>query len=502
MAQTFKFEELDEATRSYLTSVRSAQGEGAPGVFAPTATSMPGCGCIAGPIMIGLTLALTLTTWVNVIYDDPVRVALLQTAGLVVGCWLALAGIRAAAARKGTRSMAGNWVYVDPLHLYEAYREQVTVWKVGDATEAGFTHNYNNKSYQNSVVRLTLADNSTVQVTVNSEQRAEQMVIYVNYLAWVRSEGSDRLQLPVATIGGLAQYVARHDAEPKDTDGNINLNLIEVAVTEVPEEPSREGRALPSLLPYIALAAGGLCVFFVMSRIVNPPLRDDAIFNTVIKQASTPENEPRFLRAYLIDERNKAHREEVQKALAAHYQAAIAHVQSRATNGRLRAGMLEILESLRTADQPIVSLKVTELPPALAGAKDRQTKLREGLVGGGTVGQGGGIMDELGRVSPAVQPVGGVIFTTPPPPIGHQLIAFVEPPEDAKNAHIEIEYQLKPGAETGYYQVGGTVTIRTQVDAPPVATSTFILPAQYTATQLASMDPVRDLLVVEMLGRK
>ena len=53
-----------------------------------------------GPIIILVTLLFTLTTWINVIYDDPVRVALLQTAGLVLGGWLLIAAIRSPAKRQ------------------------------------------------------------------------------------------------------------------------------------------------------------------------------------------------------------------------------------------------------------------------------------------------------------------------------------------------------------------------------------------------------------------
>src|SRR5215210_3744558 len=94
MATTFNFEELDEATHDYLVAVRDAEGAGSPGVFVATKDALPGCGCIAGPIVIAVTLAATLTTWAGVIYDDPVGVALLQTAGLLLGGWLLVAGFR------------------------------------------------------------------------------------------------------------------------------------------------------------------------------------------------------------------------------------------------------------------------------------------------------------------------------------------------------------------------------------------------------------------------
>ncbi|MBM3979966.1 MAG: hypothetical protein FJ304_06725 [Planctomycetes bacterium] len=104
MATTFVFEELDEGTRDYLTAVRDGEGLGSPGVFVATSDSLPGCGCIAGPIIIILTLLLTLTTWVGVIYDDPVGVALLQTGGLLLG--VGSSWRRSAPARGTARSPA------------------------------------------------------------------------------------------------------------------------------------------------------------------------------------------------------------------------------------------------------------------------------------------------------------------------------------------------------------------------------------------------------------
>ncbi len=128
------------------------------------------------------------------------------------------------------------------------------------------------------------------------------MVVYLNYLAWARGpEGGERASLPPASLGGLAKYVAKNDAEPKDAEDNINLNLVELDITEVPEEPTREGRALPSFLPYVVILVAGAGIFFVMAFIVNPPFRDDAIYEAVCKLTQPPSMEPRFLRVYLID---------------------------------------------------------------------------------------------------------------------------------------------------------------------------------------------------------
>ncbi|MBN9117855.1 MAG: hypothetical protein J0I06_01580 [Planctomycetes bacterium] len=496
MSTTFNFEELDEATHDYLVAVRDAQGLGSPGVFVSTSDSLPGCGCIAGPILVVVTLALTLTTWAGIIYDDPVGVALLQTGGLLLGGWLLVAGFRGS---KGSNKIAGTWVYVDPLHLYEAYREQVTVTSIEDVVEAHFTHNYNNGAYQNSVVNIAMGGNRVSTVTINNEARAEQMVVYLNYLAWARGpDGGERAKLPAATLGGLAKYVAKNDHEPLDAESSINLNLIELDITEVPEEPARTGRAAPAVLPYLLMIAFAAVCFVVMAFVVNPPLRDDAIFDAVMKEPSV---EPRFLRAYLVDSRNKLHRDEVTRRLSRFYDQPIEHVRQRGGNKELRDGMAAILESVRTADQPVVSIRVTEkgTPAGKEGSKGaREGELRTQFVNGVN-----SVFSQQPWGQP-VQPPPGMTFKETPPPVGQQLLAFTEAPEDAKKAHFEITYTVTPG-DFGVYQIAVEVEIRTNVDdANPTARGVLTVPGTFSATDFDNSQTmfgkVRDELVRAMVG--
>jgi hypothetical protein len=506
MSEKFVFEELDEATHDYLVAVRDGKGAGAPGVFAPSSSSMAGCGCIAGPIIILMTLAFTLTTWINVIYDDPVRVALLQTAGILLGGWLLVAAIRSKAT-SGSRKVAGHWVYVDPLYMYEANREQITITPIDDAIEANFTHNYNNGNYQNSVIRILLGGNSVRQVTLNNESRAEQMVVFLNYLAWARGEGGDRATLPPASLGGLAKYVSRNDAEPKDPEGNINLNLVELDITEVPEQPTREGRAMPSFLPYVGILVAGLLIFYVMAYQINPKRRDDAIYSTITEHQWAIE--PRLLRAYLIDERNTRHRKDAQELLSKFYDAPINHINQKAGNPTLGQGMVAVLESVRGPDQPVVSLRIKERfegkPSGKSGAEQRQKKLQEIVVGGNAVaGAGGGIMDELARISPVIRPPEGQLQPPLPPPIGHQLIAFVEAPEDATNAHFDIVYNLIPGNAANRYLVEITIAVRTDVEGQPIAMASFRKSDVFTLDDLdgEGMNKVRDWIVHSLVGKE
>jgi hypothetical protein len=494
MSTTFNFEELDGATHEYLVSVRDNEGLGAPGVFVATKDTLPGCGCIAGPIVIALTLMFTLTTWLDIIYDDPVRVAMLQTAGLLIGGWLLVAGFRGS---RGTSKNAGTWVYVDSLFLYEAYREQITITPVDDVVEAHFTHNYNNGNYQNSVVRISMGGNNVTSVTLTNEARAEQMVVFLNYCAWARGpDGGERADLPPATLGGLAKYVAKNDHEPLDAENNINLNLVELDITEVPEEPTREGRAVPGFIPYVVLIVAGVVLFFFMAYVVNPPLRDDAIFEAVTRNTTPSSIEPRFLRAYLVDPRNTMHREEVTKKLSEFYREPIDFVKRNGTDPQLKDGFAKILDSVRTAEQPVVSLRVKEedTPANMkSSTARRESDLRTGFVNK--------LNDELAKPSwgQAIKPPPDTVFKEQPPPIGHQLLAFVEAPDDAKNAHFTVTYKVEQGDAGQSLNV--LVEIRTNVEENnPVATSRFLLPNPANASLDDQVKALKDVLVLRLMG--
>lgn len=493
MATTYTLEELDDETREYLIEVRDREGRGSPGVFAPVRNPWPAVGCIVGPIVIATTLLGTLLS--DIILDDPNGVALLQTAGLLLGGWMFVAAFRVWS-RKGSKKVAGNWVYADPLYLYQARGEQVAVTDATDVIEAQFTHNYNNGSYQNSVIRLRLPGNAVVSVTIAHEQRAENMVVYYNYLAWARGpEGGDRANLPPATLGGLAKYVAKHDNEPLDAEGNVDLSRVELDIDEVPEEPQRAGRAIPNVIPYVALLVAGVACFLVM-RDVNVSYRDDAAFEAVTK----PPEEPRFLRVYLVDERNQRHREQVYGRLAGFYDTPIATItvtNAQTGDPELKRGMVELLKSLKRVDQPLVSIRVREkAPPAGqdAGSAGRAKDLTTGIADK--------ITDVFGRWMPPVPPPAGMTFTVPPPPLGHQLMAFVEAPEDAKAAHLDVTYEFVATDMTKTrFTVRWKVEVYTDVEGNPVATQDQIEPKVYTTDTVGTVtNDLKESIVKALLG--
>ncbi|MBY0455896.1 MAG: hypothetical protein K2V38_01015 [Gemmataceae bacterium] len=435
MSTTFNFDELDDDTREYLTAVRDAEGDGAPGVFAPASDWLPGFGLIAGPIVIICTLVLTLTTWLDIVYNDPVGVALLQTAGFVVGGWLFFAKFRT-----GGRGNAGTWVYVDPQNVYEAFREQVTVTPLDDLTDAnGAAKHDDNGNYQNTTVNILLGKRAALTFTLTNEVRAEHMVTFLNYLAWARGrDGGARGDLKPEEIGALAKYVVRTGDEPKDADGNLDLERArgQVNIDHVPE-PAREGRSVPSVLPYAFIGLGAVACFVAMAFVVNPAVRDDAIYDLVTKE---PFVEPRFLRAYLVDGRNTRHRDQVKQRLARFYESPVAHAERNARDKQLGEAMAAVLGDLSKADQPVVSLRVVETKsaPGTAGAKgSRETAVRTQFADG----VNGAFAAEFWGQPITMPP--GMVATEPLTPIGHQLIAFVEPPEGAPAVHFDFAYAVE-----------------------------------------------------------
>ena len=93
MTTIYLLEELDQPTREYLIRVRDGQDRGTPGIFVPTNNPWPILGCICGPIIVLGTLFFTLNSDTGIVFEDPTRVALLQTAGLLVGGWMVIVAL-------------------------------------------------------------------------------------------------------------------------------------------------------------------------------------------------------------------------------------------------------------------------------------------------------------------------------------------------------------------------------------------------------------------------
>jgi hypothetical protein len=471
MSITCNFSELDPATHKYLVAVRESKGQGAPGIFVATLDSVPTFGCIAAPIVIALILGITLFT--DVILFDPVKVALFQAAGCLVGGWLFLTVFRFGGK---SNTIAGSWIYVDPLFLYQAHRERITITPVDEVIEARVQANYNNQTYTSSTVDILFPGKRWVSLTVADETRAEEIRVYLNYLAWARSpEGGTRAEFPAAKLGGIAKYVSENGDEPASATNESDSDSLGLDITEVPTRPERARRSLPVVLPllFVGLFAAGC--FYVLGYVINPRLRDHKIYEMVTEE---PYVEPRNLRAYLVDGRNQLHREEVTNKLSQFYDKPIAHVRDNGSDPQLREGMAQMLISVRKVATPVVSVQVTETgtPPGQeSGKADREKNVRTQLV---TAINAEFSKQEWGK--PISVPEG-----PPLPPKGEQYLAYIEKPSEAPRAHFEIEYAVALIAEDGRYQITVTVTLRTDIKQEPVATGKLLLKDRFNPENLS-----------------
>src|SRR5439155_12203244 len=159
------------------------------------------------------------------------------------------------------------------------------------------------------------------------------------------------------------------------------------------------------------------------------------------------------------------HRETVTKKLADFYDPTVAALQNRPGGTGLKDGLAKVLESVRTAEQAIVSIRVAEAK-APGGGGDSEARAKRLLDAFATR-----TATELTNVSPRqiVLPP-GVVVNPPPPPIGEQLLAFVEAPADAPAAHFDIRYWFEP-VEDGSFKVVCRVEVRTSIDEQPVGSA-------------------------------
>ena len=271
-------------------------------------------------------------------------------------------------------------------------------------------------------------------------------------------------------LGGVAKYVAKNDEEPLDpAHGGLNLNLIELDGQEMPEGPQKVGSSGPHVLTYLlTLAAAGLC--FLVMREANVPLRDDAVFE-LVRDNNTPPN----LRAYLVDERNTLHRNEVVKLFGAHYTLPITNVKVTATDRKLGAAMGGLLEGLKTADAPALSVRTAE------------TKSPAGMQGGAQ-GRADQVRDRFAAKAGLT--------------IGSELVAFVEAPDEAR-PHIDIACEFVPDARRpDRYTLTARVAIRERIEDEPKAVSNVTYPRPVAGKDAGNViESFTDQLALAVAGR-
>lgn len=454
VTQTLQFEQLDDASREYLTRVRAINGQGMPGVYVPVTDSLPGFGCFFGI----LVLLLTVVASAVLIDEEPLAVAMLQTAGILLGGWLVVYALRSW--MKGRKSI-GSFVYADAQTLWQCSGSTVRVTNLAQLSEAMGVHRSNNQGAYTHTVVTVRAGGPPQSFNVSSESRAQELVIFLNALVWIRDNEVAELSTVDKSSPALTGLLAREVAQTGEMPQNVSADLMDLKGDHVPL-PEKAGRASFGLIAYlviIAIAIGGV---FVLKGL-NVGWRDDAIWTNINKFSDIDHRAP-WLRAYLADDRNVKHRDEAKAMLRQTYANAVARIRNgfiqnqpefnpalivnpnaAPVNNRVDKSLVDSLEVvlLSIAEQPLAlaSIRVKEQKGPSAGAAEREKVVRD-------------------NYSRALEEG-----------VGKNLIAFVEAPADVP-AMVDVSYTITPipTGRNNDWRIVFTLTVRKAPDGEPAKT--------------------------------
>jgi hypothetical protein len=416
----FEFQELDSQSREYLLDAQRCSGRGMPGLFIPRNDPLPTVALITGIVILAGTALLS---W-QLMTEEPLGVAMLQTAGLLLGGWLIFYALRVGLAIQNSK-YPGNFVYADANTLWECESSTVMVTHLDKLNEAHAEQHFGNEGrYSHTVVTVQTADGNH-SLKVHKEVYGQALADFLNTLAWLRGGGvpttqASRFEVPGHDPGGLrnAWQRAGGNAARDSNEGNAHQKLSAPALGRMAKElvlgghasadssaeapglpftelpiPKKVGRASSGLLSYlliIGVAVGGVFAFAGP----NVGWRDDAIWEK-IEQIEEQDDRAPWLRGYLADARNTKRRDEARQMLRTIYADTISRIRAGVTqkqrfgehlpapaapaNDRfdkeLVAGLEVVLKELAEQPLPLVSVSIKEKRANQDGARERDDAL-------------------------------------------------------------------------------------------------------------------------------
>ncbi|HEX3148574.1 MAG TPA: hypothetical protein VHR66_10850 [Gemmataceae bacterium] len=462
MTEKYRFEELDRETRDYLVLARSEEGKGAPGMFIGQTDYWPIVALILGFAIIILTVIFAFPP-----VDPPMKEAMIQTAGFLLGGWLVIAAIRVWAAGKSS-NYAGNFIYADPENLYQASGSTIRITDLGELREAKAVQNFNEGKYQNTSITLKVGhDRPSIQV--NDQDRARRLTVFLNAVAYMKDGGEDGKddvlrKLSPEAMGSVAKHVAKTGEFPSHPERTEEGHSVRVP------RPRKDGRASTGIFGMLAVIFAGVALFLGFLA-MNYPVRDEVVFSR-IKELPQKE-QPFFLRQYLAEPNFKAHRDEVQQLLNKCYEDGV-RTNVNGTDDEMKKGLGEVVLALKDKPQPVASLLTVE--------DEMQA------------GQG---LDSSGREKTVQQKLADKWGAT----IGDELVVFAtledpdKPGQSDKSipAMIEVRWKFTAAGSVDY-----TLKFRKSPDEEPFSVTTGNQPSM--GSPIATIEAMSDQIVSKTVG--
>lgn len=355
--KSFQYEQLDADTKAYLRFVRDGRGRGSPGVFIPFKSSKPIWAIIVGPLVFLLFLGIGYTStkagW---------AVAMLQTAGVMLGGWLIVFAIRRWTVNPD--KFAGHFVYFDPDHAFYGLGEEIQVAKLGREPDV--------EPRGENLVRFDTSSGAFV-VPVPSRVLGQYVTDYYDAVKWVRNRTDGPWAgANSAEAGGVARFLVEEDREP------TTLADTGLEVDDIPSELTTARGPSSGLVRYLILLGIGAGVFALFA-FTNPAVLDDMAFDRA-KEAVAEEKARNAnpaeksinkgftgafaVRDYLLNDKHTRHRKEAEELLSGLYTEPINRLRSGLAalpqkDRDVRNELVELLEILRKEPTPAVSFRIS-----------------------------------------------------------------------------------------------------------------------------------------------
>lgn len=356
MLRTIAYSQLDPDTKAYLRAVRQAGGRGAPGLFHSSSDARAIIALLLGMVIAPLFVCMGYGT-----NKAPWAMALLQTAGVMLGGWLVAYAFRRWFA--GLDRYAGKFVYFDAEHVFVGKGEELEYARLGEDPSV-------EPSGDAGVQFVTESGNFVVPVP--SRSLALLVADYYDALDHLRRDEEDGWwhDASPAVLGAAARFMVVNERVPAAE------NEVTLEIEDAPEEV-RPTRGKPSgILRYLLiLAIGGMVYTGFM--LTNKPLHDEGAF------AGANQTSPAELRHYLGDPNTSAHHDEATKKLKELYAAKRRELSNRVnTDAQIRDAFLTLFDTLDGPEPPAVSIAVTDKsanPTGGSWASSLRTRLADGI---------------------------------------------------------------------------------------------------------------------------
>ena len=424
-----RFDELDSQTRDYLAEVNKRSGKGTAAISVPGSDATPLVVFLAGVVVGGLMVYYSLYS-----VKEPIAVAMLQTAGLLIGLWSVAFALRRWLGVFG--GYAGHYTVFDPLHIYQVQGEMVRVDSL-EAIESVEARGNKDKI----VVSFVPAQGRPIRVPI--ADHASALLVEAYYQSMTELENEPRLgwaNASVVELGAAARSKIEANAIPRREEIDLELN-------RVPESPHKGSRAGWGVFPLLLIVAASVGIF-AFCWMSNQGIRDSIAFNDA-KDAGVP-----GLRGYLIDENNVRHREEAKTLISQAYNQPIGTIKSHPhvpAQPELRAAMIALLEELRQSAVAVASIRVETKVPEKSNPLFTTDALRSEVA------------DGLARgIGPELVAFAAAPKETP----AHITIVIDQParPLNAAPAPMEFTISIRPTLESE--PTTATLPIRAAIDSP------------------------------------